>query len=220
MSSVKQIKVHPMEEIHPTPPKTRSLGFIKEIISNSAMDSTTHGIPYFFRRKNWLIRIIWIVCFLISSLICSFMIATSIMSFFDYETVTKAERVYLVQTEFPTISICNINPFTTNASYEFVKTELESKGFIDFSSFDLRSLNEDKLRTLKIYAALSSFSNNLTADQKKTLGYDLNDMLVSCTYNLYDCKPNDFVWFYDITFGNCYQFNGRNYNFNLRNVFY
>lgn len=205
-------------QVHPLPTKIplkfnsknpRWLKYIREIVVNSASESTTHGLPQIAKRTNWIIRAMWVVCFLTSAIVCTYMISISIMTFFAYETVTKAQRVYVTKTEFPSISICNLNPFTTNKSYEFVRTVLEDSGFIDNSTEILNSLFENTLRTLKLRSVMFVFSNNLTDEQKKSLGYDLKDTLISCTFNIDDCSANDFEWYFDLQYGNCYKFNGR-----------
>ena len=51
-----------------------------------------------------------------------------------------------------------------------------------------------------------SFSN-LTIDEKKSLGHQLDDILLSCEFNSQPCDSSDFSWFFDITYGNCFTFN-------------
>jgi hypothetical protein len=43
----------------------------------------------------------------------------------------------------------------------------------------------------------------------KSLGYCLESMLISCTYNRILCTVDDFEWFYSYQYGNCYTFNSR-----------
>jgi hypothetical protein len=40
---------------------------------------------------------------------------------------------------------------------------------------------------------------------KKQLGYSIDSMVISCTYNNMDCNLSDFYWFYDIDYGNCFK---------------
>jgi hypothetical protein len=101
---------------------------IKEIIYESALDSTTHAIPHIFKRPNYFVKLFWIVCFLASTAFCAWLIAMSTINFFHYETVTKTETVLEIPTNFPTISICNLNPYLTNYSIEFVKNILTQNG--------------------------------------------------------------------------------------------
>lgn len=188
-----------------------------QIILDSASESTTHGIPHFVRRKNWLIRLMWAVCFLVSAGVCGYMIASSITSYLDYETVTKAQRNFLLWDEFPTVTICNQNTFLTNTSYEFVKSVLVANGLIDPTTAVANNLSnmtlvfEKNLRQLKYFTGANILANsNLTKSTLKSFGYKLDDILLSCTFNLLDCDTSYFEWYYDLFFGNCYKFNSGN----------
>jgi hypothetical protein len=39
-------------------------------------------------------------------------------------------------------------------------------------------------------------------------GFYLSQMLISCEYQGVACSENDFFWFHDHNYGNCYRFNG------------
>lgn len=177
--------------------------YIADIIVESAYESTTHGIPHFFRRQNWLIRIIWAACFLAAAVVCNYLIAQSIFNYFNYNTVTKAQRVHRISSEFPTVSVCNLNPFTTNKSHEFVKSILDQNNL----NTPWNTVFESTLKSMKYVVSLSAYSNNLTDSDRKLFGYELKDMLLSCTFSLLPCSVNDFEWYYDMFYGNCYRFN-------------
>jgi len=49
--------------------------------------------------------------------------------------------------------------------------------------------------------------NNLSNDDKKKLGHDLNDILFDCLFDGNLCDSQNFTWSYDTIFGNCYTFN-------------
>ena len=60
-----------------------------------------------------------------------------------------------------------------------------------------------------IYATRSLINNdkNLTNENRKEMGYQLKDMLISCFFNYEPCTVNDFTYFHDPLYGNCYTFN-------------
>ena len=58
--------------------------------------------------------------------------------------------------------------------------------------------------------------NNLSDEEKKRLGHDLNDILLECSFNMKPCDLADFVWSFDQTYGNCYTFNSVNENRTLK----
>lgn len=94
---------------------------IEEIVFESATSSTTHAIPHIFKRENLFLKLFWIVCLLGATGVCAWMVSLSIIDYFDYETVSKTETVLEIPTTFPTVSFCNINPFVTNYSLQFVE---------------------------------------------------------------------------------------------------
>ena len=49
----------------------------------------------------------------------------------------------------------------------------------------------------------SYFSNKLRQD----LSISLSDSLISCKFQLNTCTANDFEWFWDFYYGNCFRFN-------------
>ena len=44
-------------------------------------------------------------------------------------------------------------------------------------------------------------SPNLTDQDRKRMGFDLNDILISCMFDLVKCNASDFEWYYDIFYG-------------------
>ena len=191
----------------------RSLNYMLEIVKDSLSESTIHGLPHYVKRQNWCIRIVWAVCFFASSVICSYMIATSLISYFEYETVTKAKHIYQLSTEFPTISFCNQNPFLTNSSFEFIESLLIKNGFFTKgSSSDLfNNIFSRDLRFIHIFVGLILSSSAYNDDFRRSFSYNLSDMLLSCTYGNYFCNSNDFEWYFDMYHGNCYRFNSGKY---------
>lgn len=212
-NSTDSSQIDPIQPIddHQTEVKTSSLPskHIIEILIESARDSTTHGIPHFFKRANSIIRLVWAICFFSSAIVCNYMIIQSIINYFQFNTVTKVQRVDTFSTEFPTVSICNLNAYMTNESNEFVKSVLEENNLVHNvnSSQFFNAAFESQLRALKFIVALNVYTHNLTDFDRSKFGYDLKDMLLSCTYNLKSCSADDFERYYDFYYGNCFKFN-------------
>lgn len=188
------------------------LKIITDIIIDSLCDSTMHGIPNVFKRQNSIIRVFWLICFLLSAGVCCWMISETILAYFEFETVTKTQRVHLVVTEFPAVSICNINPYMTNSGYEFVKNVLVSNKFVSplAPTAFFRFLFEDALRRFRFVVGMTALIPSQTNATRKSFGRSLEEMLLSCTYNMNSCTANDFEWYYDAYYGNCYKFNTGN----------
>ena len=80
-------------------------------------------------------------------------------------------------TLFPKVAFCNRNMYQTEYAYDL----LQSSEYQD-----------------------PSF---LSIEEKKRLGHDLNDILISCYFDNTECSSSDFTWTFDLQYGNCYTFN-------------
>ena len=200
--------------VEPPKPPTRHPNYIKEILIAAADDSTTHGIDHFFKRHHPFIRLVWAVCFFASAAICFYMIAMSILAYLDYETVTKAQHINELTADFPTVSICNLNPYLTNSSWAFVEDILVKNGLLNplAPTAAFQYIFSDYLLIFRFLSGINSINPNLADSLRKSFGYDLNETLLSCIYNMEICTVDDFEWYYDIVYGNCYKFNSGKFN--------
>lgn len=156
------------------------------------------------KRDSWLIRIVWLICFVASTVVCVYLITTGIMSYFDFETATKTEKIQLVSTSFPAVTICNTNSFLTNTSVEFVETLFEQSDL----DFELNNLNARDLMVLRYFAGTNALDPNRTDAFRRMLSPSLPDIVYSCTFNLHPCSlDDDFSWYFDNFYGNCFTFN-------------
>lgn len=196
--------------------KTSMLKEIVDVVRESCEETTAHGVPHIMKRENVCIKAVWIVCFLLSSLGCSYLVYSSIHDYIQWNTVTKLEIVQELPTLFPTVSICNLNSFTTNYSFEFFQSILlKNKLIMPGLSYEIMNpfLFRSNLESLKYFTRVNVIASNLTDAEKQLFGPKLEDILLSCMYNLKPCNLNDFDWYYDAYFGNCFRFNaGKNMN--------
>lgn len=137
----------------------------------------------------------------------------------QYEVITKIRKIKDFPSKFPRIVICNTNIFTTSYSYDFINLVLEKYAIYDLynSSIldarygtDLNGLN-GKIEFVKYLAQSYAVSSKLTDDQRKSLGYSLENFIISCKFAGSQCSLGDFEWYYHFYNGNCFVFNsGRN----------
>ena len=84
---------------------------LKKIIQSTREtleSSSIHAIPNISRNKYSLIKIIWLICFLISFGFCSFSIYSCVLDYLDYNVVTNVKIKNTNQLSFPVINICNL----------------------------------------------------------------------------------------------------------------
>lgn len=106
-----------------------------------------------------------------------------------------------------------MNMLTTNEAINFTRTKLAEYGIDDI-------FNSTLISTTFSYPKVQEFANlfiakniimknlfHLNETQKRRLGSDLNDLVLICVYSETECKADDFVWYFDNVYGNCFQFN-------------
>jgi hypothetical protein len=191
---------------------------LKSILSEIILASSLHGIPGILRTKRTFFKFVWAISFIISASVCAFMLIKSINDYFKYEIVTTTTVKTEMPSLFPEITICNSNPLMTDEAIKYVNTILDEwnrKDFFElYSTFnenmDFTSMN---LYISKLAILAKSLDKNRTNEFRKSLGFSIDDMLISCVFSLLHCSPSDFEWYFDSIHGNCFIFKG---NQNLR----
>ena len=170
--------------------------------------STIHAIPNIFRSKIIFVKAIWFLSLIISTGFCSYMVVKSIQNYLEFNVVTKITVVDENPIVFPTISICNINPIVNEAMFEQIKQISES---FKYNYSDFEAIAGDKYKTKMDFILKSFTAQNLIKTQsdglKKLYGYPYDKFIISCLFKTIICDRSDFVWYYDVVYGNCYRFN-------------
>lgn len=179
---------------------TSMLLVFKEIVTKTADESSIHSVPQIFRRKNLVIKGFWIVSFFVFVGICSYLINSSFNKYFSYQVVTKYLIVYENPTLFPTVSICNQNPYMTSKSYEYIKNFFETNNISDVRTLLYNNLSS-QIKAFRYIVGVDLRSSNISDQMRKSMGLTLKEMLLTCTYNNQKCSSDDFVWFYDTIYG-------------------
>jgi hypothetical protein len=123
---------------------------------------------------------------------------------------------------FAQVTICNNNPFATEAGLKFVNMVLASNHIKDLANSSVLSTkfpsNISQLYNNYFYgglmATIAANVPSIPQQTRRSFGYSYTDMIFSCLYNLDDCL-GDKGWasLYHPIYGNCFTFNsGRNIN--------
>lgn len=180
-----------------------------KILSESAENSNCHGISHISKNGNWLIKILWIVCFCASCSYCIYNLSLSLVDFFNYDVHTKVEIHRKTSIEFPALTICHKNlinstklrKYSPDLFYKF----LESKIF--FQSFNLTDSMFENLSIMEANFILNFLENN---NEINNFTYEIDDFLLDCIFNFVKCTKNDFERLLIPKLGNCYKFNSKN----------
>lgn len=186
---------------------------IKSEIKETLSSSSIHSFPNIVQNKYNSIRLVWVVCLILSTAACCFFIVSSIIEYFSYDVVSKTNINYLNKIDFPIISICDLNAFNTKYANDVI-TQAMNQAF-NFSNFNYSfsaTLNKYNLIAFKYFAYM--IAKNLNETSRKNLGTSLDQRIFTCLFNVVECNlTNDFEYYYDFLYGNCFRYNsGTNMN--------
>jgi len=94
----------------------KSLEKIKLKTKELLMASTSHGIPNVFRTNRIFFKIMWIILFIISTMIGINTVIGTIETYLNYEVVTIIDVIAEIPTDFPAITIINLRDRKSNVS--------------------------------------------------------------------------------------------------------
>ena len=169
-----------------------------EIIQLTRMtfeSSSIHAIPNIIRNKYILIKIIWLICFIVSFSGCTWFMIKSINDYLKYDVVTRIRVKYVNEIKFPVIGICNLKILNKKLDNELMMIKRYPY-----------KLNKLKLMQIRSYATSLYYEN------KSATYFDPDDFIIDCYFGYVNCdKTNDFQIYYDFKYGICLKFNsGKN----------
>lgn len=177
--------------------------------------TSLHGLPNLAKTKSSkVIRFIWLFAFLWSTAISSYLIVQAFLDYFNYDTLIKIDIFNGTETDFPAVTVCNLNPFLKDKTMKIVNDLLVQNNITDVVKSAI--LDQNAGLFLNQHTTFSKFlvqanllNGNTTKEFLESLGVSLDEMIISCTYNASEkCSRDDFDWFYTFDYGNCYIFNG------------
>ena len=159
------------------------------------------GIPNIFRSPSKCVAVCWLILLLASASVCSWLIVAAVQQFYEFKVSTSI-RVHSEQASvLPTISICNMNPFTSNFSTRLFAEANISMTFTDALDVYMRYFNQ-----LQAYL-LQKRGFYLTDDELAQMSV-LDEALLYCEFGGQPCSSRDFEPFFHPVLFNCYKFNG------------
>ena len=161
-------------------------------------DSTVHGIPKILKSKSIFMKTVWLLFTAASLYFCTKQIMKSIEDYLSYGTVTTFENKVEMPAEFPAITLCNLNAFQSDFALNMLG---------QIKSLFPPNVVLDKIEERLLY--LSFVSSRFNDTTKKLISFSMKETLISCRFNGQPCYSNDFDWYFDPFYANCYRFNSR-----------
>ena len=172
---------------------------VPEKLSQKIKKLRMDGMPNIARSSHVAAKLVWL-CLLITSLaFCVWLIVASVNDYLKFEVSTSTrkqhESIISGGTVFPTVTICLINPLTTD--YSVTQTLLATAHPIDNSISSVIAMEAYAFNTTGSY---------MTDEQKKRLS-SIEQLLVSCRIGNKLCNSSDFQWVWHPTYFGCFRFN-------------
>ena len=189
--------------------KNAKLNLVKELLYNSLAQAI---IKIFITRHTFL-RIFLVLFVLILTSLAAFLVVQSILSYLSFEVITMSRKIFETPTDFPKITICNINMFTSRFSSDLIKDVNEKKLGLPsfFDPKQLKNFSKDRIdelfRVVDVSATAFVLDQNFSDISRQKLAHMFEDILINCQFNYQKCYARDFVWSFDKFYGNCFSFN-------------
>lgn len=186
---------------------------LKETVSEWAQSSTSHGLPNIFRNSNLFLKLMWTVCLIASAGYCAYSVYRSIANYNQFNVITQLSDYPENPIDFPVVTYCNSNPFTTQYGLNYSKSFLANETITDLLNATLIESffnHSDIQEIVNLYIArtvVSRAAMQLNDTEKQKMGYSMQMSLVMCAFGNQPCDPRSFVWHYESLYGNCFKFN-------------
>ena len=186
---------------------------IKEVAREVLYNSLAQAVVKIFKTRHVLLKVYLFLFVITVSSLASYMVISSIATYFSYEVTTMLRTVKEASSPFPQITFCNWNQFTSADSIPLLRSiNMKVNASIDiFDQEQMRMLDSETKHALitEIYnLAIAHVTDKTFSDiERKKLAHRLDNMLMSCSFNKEACTADDFSWLFDASNGNCYIFN-------------
>lgn len=188
-------------------------------------DSSLHGFPKIFKTDILALKFIWMIFIGLSIGSCCFYIINTITNFLKFEVTTVFRQQIQIPIELPALSLCHKEFFLTQKGNEFVEKFMKIRNMDNiFNSTFLQSITQSPHASLYTdlfgyFAKFSAMDYNITDDEKKSFGFAIDSYLISCLYSTQACNTDDdFIWYMDKNYGNCYLFNSGKSSYKQTNI--
>ena len=188
------------------------------IIKNWFINSPTHGFRRISRAKSIPGQLFWSIIFVIFTTFMSIFIYTIITNFIAHPTkinlTVRQDRHF---ERIPTITFCKQIIFSTTTTKK-TKTSfsLGNLNPLSYQTFQNETLGRqsnpcsdggdgDRNRFIAYMCGILTDSLSTNHLSVFRAGYQLNELLIQCKFNQYDCHEN-FTTFFHPNYGNCYTF--------------
>ena len=186
---------------------------LKKDITELGKDSAFHGIDRMITR-HLIIKIIWFVFFLISIGLCAYTIITTIQQYLSFEVNTLVQMVPQNTVPFPTVSVCNLNPFVTPQAFQYIANHYSNNYNVTLTNYAqfYQLITNKTIPDETDWLFYNTFGSGFNRTLRDSFGYNMSEIKLYCTVQYYPCNYDEFRSFYHSKYGNCFVFNSGIHN--------
>lgn len=164
------------------------------IVKEFCLTTSAHGLAGIARSRNFFHCLFWTIPTLAFLGIMIFLITLSIIEYRGYPTQTSVEIVSKWPLAFPAVTICN---------RAGIRSDKIMKPFLNFTN----ATEFSPELVLKLFVFLRDL--DVASNSSDDYFFSLNNMLISCTFNGFNCNENNFTELIVRQYGHCYTFNAK-----------
>ena len=178
---------------------------IKTTFLTWSQSVTYHCFPKIFKEKTHLImKFVWAGVFIGFLGMTSWILANIVIQYYQYSVVSNIQIVDESPNLFPTVTICDSNPFTTQYAENLIEYLAMNLYNITNPTYSEYSAVMD---SLFLYAKIYVNNPDFGDENRSKLGFDLSQ-IIQCKFDYVNCSlEKDFHSFFHFDYGNCFQFN-------------
>jgi len=97
---------------------------VKTTLKEFLTTTPIHGLPHIMNTKSWYMKTFWIIFTAGLFGFGIWLVVKAFSDYLEYPVVSEVEENVETQMEFPAVTLCNLNPFSTKYATEHVRTKL------------------------------------------------------------------------------------------------
>lgn len=148
----------------------------------------THDLDRDVSLQIFTLKLIWLVCLLISICLCVFLVIASVVQYRKFEVTTEIRDVYYDSIPFPVITICNSNPMGAPKANQMIRQYYLAKYKVKIATADdfLALLNNGTIQMDNDFIYYTTYNDEkFNKTLREYLAY--NSVYV-CLMNDVDCN--------------------------------
>lgn len=189
----------------------------KEKLCDFGYETTAHGWGQVVNERRIILKLVWVIVTLSAYIGNGWHISLLVTQYLNYPTEQVA-RVKFTAIEFPSITICNIQPMSfstgldilSNTSSKLYQWTQITDTYFENNNASMLGLTDDQYEYLynRLRQPVGYFEN--IGDEAIVIGQQISDFLIRCTYPDEICSQSNFSFYQNPTYFNCFTFNGGN----------